>query len=562
MEKKNKRTTFKIKHLVYLVIFLAALLIRCMAAGKLTATQAEAEIFQNLVNQTSAGNHGSVLYQLLTLPLIEMFGSSNLVMRFWVLLAGSLIVLLPLLYEDVLGSRATLILAGLLAIDPFASVNTIQANGSALSLLCLAAAFGFLHKEKHIPGLAALLGFLLAGQKSLYGLGLIGVVLLIGVLRRKPTGLADLFREGITYIKKHLPAIGIILIFLVFIMLLLGIELSDIIQEGLAFFTGWGKGYEVGNSPQLYPVAILAYLPVILLGFLSFKARNKSYMLYLTGSLAIMLVWIAFQPAHQLIDLIWISVIIDIIYAIKLDSFVGELKTYPKKVFIFAVLLLAILISLFINLSMFVYQIHYGVNVITKLLSLITLIVLLIMSVIFLAYNETIPFALTALKTSWIVVLFIIQIAFSWRAVGLNNDPASEALWGGYFEDADIVDDLIVNADLHVLDTGVENKVAFLDYDNAAVEWAVRQKYETIDHPFGLGEIPNAVVITKSSDDTIKEVVAGYYGQDFIANRYPLWIWQPLKSLIDGDFWYWMFFRQGTMVSDHHYIWIEKTLFQ
>ena len=44
-----------------------------------------------------------------------------------------------------------------------------------------------------------------------------------------------------------------------------------------------------------------------------------------------------------------------------------------------------------------------------------------------------------------------------------------------------------------------------------------------------------AVLITDSRDGLNSGSADGYYGQDFNANSYPLWIWQPGKSLSDMD---------------------------
>ena len=564
MEKNYEQTTFKIKHLIYLAIFLVALLIRSLAAERLTATQPEAEIFLNLTGGlVEGGSRGSVLYQLLTLPLVSMFGNGNLVLRFWVVLAGSLITLLPLFYEDLLGNRTALILAGLLALDPFQSVNSMQVNGSALILLCLFAAVGFLRKEHYGPGLAALLGFLFSGQKSVYGLELLVVAVLIAFVLKRQHELAGKCQNVIEFVKSHLQTIGTTLALMILIMLLLGIQLSDIVKDYLSFFDGWGSGYAVGNLPQLFPIALLAYMPLGFIGLFPFRTNGKKNIyLILAGSLIITLIAVAIQPGHQLLDLVWPSLILCTLCAIKLDGFLSSIKIYPGNIYIYAMLLTAVLISLFINFGMFIYQVHYGINVINKILSIITLFVLLTMAVIFLAYNETIPFSLTALRIGLFITIFIVQIAFTWRTTGLNGNPSSEILWGGYFEDTEIVIDLIDNADFQVLGTGVENKVALLDYTNQAVKWTISQNYELTEHLYGLGVTQYAVVLTDSSDEDIQEIVDGYYGQNFIANSYPLWTWQPLKSLADSDFWYWLVFRQGQMVHDNNYIWIDKTLFQ
>lgn len=78
---------------------------------------------------------------------------------------------------------------------------------------------------------------------------------------------------------------------------------------------------------------------------------------------------------------------------------------------------------------------------------------------------------------------------------------------------------------------------------------------------FGLDEKQFAVVITEASSGSVESAVDGYYGQDFIANSYPAWTWQPVSSLVDSDFWYWLLMRQGQMIHETNYIWVNNNQF-
>jgi len=78
------RSPLRVKHLIYLIIFSITLVFRLYAAEKLNITQSEADILLNLTrtSEATSGSSGSLLYQLLTLPLMAIFGSGNLVVRF------------------------------------------------------------------------------------------------------------------------------------------------------------------------------------------------------------------------------------------------------------------------------------------------------------------------------------------------------------------------------------------------------------------------------------------------------------------------------------------------
>ena len=171
------------------------------------------------------------------------------------------------------------------------------------------------------------------------------------------------------------------------------------------------------------------------------------------------------------------------------------------------------------------------------------------------------PLAFKALKISLLVIILFLQLSFSWRSVGLNGNPAGEIFWNGYFEGGELVRETIDNADLEVLIDGVDSQVAFLDNENAAVKWAVGVEYPYTDHLYGLVDTRYAVIISASNQAVPDESEDGYYGQDFVSSRYPLWTWQPFKSLLSSDFWVWLFFRQGQMLNEYNYIWVNKTLF-
>ncbi len=162
----NVKTVYyplKIKHLFAGFFFLTALIFRLMAAHQLEITKPEAQILLQ-ITQGNAGLNGqaSILYQVLTIPLMRFFGNSNLVVRFWPLLAGSLLILLPLLFEDILGKRGAVILCFLIALDPFVNVNSIILSGNTITLCLLVLTADCLRKQRYLSGTISLIGLLLS----------------------------------------------------------------------------------------------------------------------------------------------------------------------------------------------------------------------------------------------------------------------------------------------------------------------------------------------------------------------------------------------------------------
>ena len=554
-----------LKHIYYGLIFVSLLVIRTIAAEKLAATNTEAEIFINLTNSTGdAGWSGSMLYQLLTKPLIALLGHSNLILRCWTILPGALVTLLPLLYEDILGKRTALILSILLALDPFQTANGILADGNALTMLTLFAAFGFFLRKKYGLGTTSFIAFLFSGPNVQYGIVLIFMIAAITAMFGLRGGYIKALKDIIQHIRKKLINAAVIVFLAALLLSILKISFSDIFSQLILILQNWQKLYAVGSYPQLFPQALLSYLPIFLVsiypeGRLHLK-REVIIALYL--GLLVMLLFVSLYPGHAVVDLVWVSLPVCLICAFKINNLIEKYHEFTGKIHIYTILLSILLVSLAIHFGLLVYKLQYGINWINELLSITTLLILIVMVIVFTAYNESLMLAVNTAGTGFLAVILAIQLTFTWRSTGLNGNPAAEILWGGYFEGDQTVNEIITNADLVSIDTGLVNEVALLDDTNAAVEWAVGQDYPIEAKYFGLDGEQYAVVITDSSSGLDGSVVDGYFGQNFIALSYPAWTWQPIKNLGSSDFWAWLIWRRNEQISIYHYIWLDKNLFQ
>lgn len=555
----------KHKHLIYALIFLSALFLRMVTAGRLAASGDEAAIFLNLSSTTgNPGHSGSILYQLLTKPLIAMFGDSIQVLRFWIALSGALMTLLPLLFDEILEKQSALVLAILLVLDPFQIANSIQANGNILTVLTLFSAIGFILKSRYGIGILAFTAFLLTGINVFYGFVLIFLLIGMIYLFGQKKDLGKRIQEYYQSIQKSITTIVLVGCIFVFLSFLLQIPYSDFLSHLLQFIQNWNQPYSLGSYPQLFPLALISYLPIIFIGLIPVgKSQIKpevNIALYLVA--LVMLFFVAFYPGHSVLDLVWASLPICILAASKIGILIEKYIHYPPKIHIYTLLLMIVLISIAIHFGMLVYKLEFGINLLADLLSVITLLILIVLIIIFLTSSESLELALNAAGIGFLLLILTLQTAFSWRASGLNGSPQAEILWGGYFVDEEIAADIILNADLDTIDLDTDKSVAFLDYDNPAVEWSLDQKFPSEKIQFSLGENKNAVVITESSTGLDDKVLEGYYGQDFVAVSYPLWTWKPFTSLKTSDYWSWLLKRQNEQVHVYHYIWLNKRLFQ
>ena len=564
MENNPIKAKLQVKHLVYLSVFLFTLCLRFYAAAKLNITQSEADILLPLTRVgASSGGHASLIYQLLTLPLMSFLGSGPLVVRFWLILAGALLTLVPLLFEDWLGERPALVLSVLLAPDPFASAASLQLNSGLLTLTTLVIAMGLLHRKIYFAGSIVLMAFLLTGRAILYPLGVGAILLLVLYLQKEMEPVRGLCRELWNSVKENIQKISVVLAGIVLAAYILRVPLSDSLNGILAMFANWGEPYALGNSPQLYPIALVSYLPLGLIGLLfparSAHSRKLFPYILLVSLLAVILVML--NPNHQVLDLVWVSSPLWIAVAFNISQMVEKLGSYPGRIKIYTLIIICLLVSLSITVVTLIYQINYGLDMVGNLLAAISLLVMITLVVLFLAYNDTVPIALSAFRWGLLLATLTFQLAFSWRSMGLYGNPAGEILWGGYFEGADTVEDIIRNANLTTTGGSLDKSVGFIQPANSAVEWKIARNFKveelnevTIDQRL-------AVLVTDTRDGLSGNSADGYNGQDFNANSYPLWIWQPGRSLSNMDFWFWLFLRKGQIMRETDFVWLNKTIF-
>ncbi|NPV40174.1 MAG: hypothetical protein HPY72_02365 [Anaerolineae bacterium] len=562
----NVKTVYyplKIKHLFAGFFFLAALIFRLMTAHQLEITKPEAQILLQ-ITQGNAGLNGqaSILYQVLTIPLMRFFGNSNLVVRFWPLLAGSLLILLPLLFEDILGKRGAVILCFLIALDPFVNVNSIILSGNTITLCLLVLTADCLRKQRYLTGTISLIGLLLSGASLIYA-GLLMIFLTIyGVLHTKRNPLKNTGAVLWDYLRQHLSLLGLIFVIIAVSTFLLQIPLSDFAGNFLYVLQRWGQPYNLGDTPPLYPIALLSYFPMGIILLIIQRSHNKNApSTQLNLWILVSLIMIALNPGHQMIDLVWVSLPVCLLGALKLDEIITDQEAGSNRQGIYVTIFASLLVSLAITVVMVIYQFNWGLSVISGLLSTITLLIFITMAFIFLAYSESVSLAASTARLSALIVFLVIQVGFSWRALGLNGNPSAEILWGGYYQGADVVRQIIENADLDTVKTHLDHQVAFLAESNDAVKWGVSRTYPIKEQPLSLGEASHAVVITTTNDELTGRTFESYLGQQFIADSYPMWTWQPLKSLLDSDYWSWLIFRQARMCDGYQTIWVNQKVF-
>jgi len=214
--------TFTLESGLYILALILALFLRLLNLGSQPLNEQEASwALEALPAQTIQPRSAQVVpseqtgsptpgaqpaYIILTQAVFTIFGDSDLTARLWPALAGSALVLLPVLLRRRLGSKAALIMAFGLAIDPGLVVVSRQAGGPMLAL-----AFGLLALglwEARRPVWAGIMGglALLTGPAVLFGLLVWGLgQAAIALLARRRSSAARPEGQAVDVYEPRLP---------------------------------------------------------------------------------------------------------------------------------------------------------------------------------------------------------------------------------------------------------------------------------------------------------------------------------------------------------------------
>ncbi|MDP3721342.1 MAG: hypothetical protein Q8R09_02685, partial [Anaerolineaceae bacterium] len=140
--------------LFMLIALVSAAFLRFVNLGASNLTDHEATIALQALN-SSKGQSGMIGgqpgYVGLTSLLFSLFEANNFFARFWPVLFGIALVMVPGLFRKQLGEFTCIILAFLIAFEPGLVALSRSADGTMITITSLLLAIGFLLNRKLIP---------------------------------------------------------------------------------------------------------------------------------------------------------------------------------------------------------------------------------------------------------------------------------------------------------------------------------------------------------------------------------------------------------------------------
>lgn len=554
---------------LYALVLLLALGLRLIRLGALPLTDLEAapalqafELAQGLKPVIDP----QPAYILFSAPLFFAYGgATNYLARLVPALAGSFMVLVPWFFRQRLGSRAALLLALLLAVDPGLLALSRQAASSILALTFLLFAWAFWEQARPLPA-GVFAGLALLGGPAIWG-ALLVFGLAWGISRLMQTGRApadaDSERRRNELLRSALPPALITLVIAGTLFMLAPGGLAAALASIPAYLRGWIS--PSGVPPTRLILALLFYQPLtLILAFTAllrgWRAGDRTVMaLGLWMSVAFLVA--ALYPAHRVTDLYLALVPLCALAALELVRHFDLQPEERTEVGGVMVLTALILIFAWLDLASLMYIPVPSSEATVRIGLFFGSLVLLAVSLLLVAFGWSVRAAQRGGLYGALIALGIYSFGAGLAAGGLRAQPTPE-MWspGNYPAQAELLSETI--NDLSDWNAGYVNSlpVTITSVDSPALLWVLRNYQVSRANTLDMTSAPPLVITSLAGDPSL---AASYRGQDFAWGDQLEWEGRQFPQLWDAiNHWLrWLILREMPHSSETILLWARDDLF-
>jgi hypothetical protein len=551
---------FKYESLLYLLAFLIALALRFIALGAMPLADAEAAPALQALRIAQGESPALAPHPFYILSTSVMFflygGGTNFLARLLPALIGSLLVLAPLLFDDRLKPRPSLLLAFFIALDPGMVAISRQAASPIFAIAFVIFAFGFLNKNK--PALASAFAALaiLSGPSVWFGMLGLGITWAILQAFRLPSSAFRLLPSD-----SRLSPSVLIPFFLTFIVagslfLLVPNGLSAAFASIPAFIASWTKTSDV-TAGRLF-LSILAYQPLAfllaLIAVVRGWMRSIQRIIFLSLWLLVSLLLAVFLPSRQMGDLAWALIPLSALAALELSRC---LDIHPEeRSEVAGVGFLTVFIWVFAWLG-FAGMTWFPVDsreYILRLSMLIGALALLVLSLLLVAAGWSTRTARFGGIWGMVIALGIIGVGGALGSAGLRGQNSPELWWlPSTPAQADLLQASVREISEYGMGDDFSAKVVIVGLNIPSLEWALREHPVEVVASLDVASSPDFVI---TSFEMNPALVAAYRGQDFSWRQTPAW-----SSAVPNTWMRWITLREMPQMSETIILWARDDLF-
>lgn len=533
----------RLETILSILAILLALGLRFTRLGELPLTDAEARLALDALHisqgqSPALGSH--IAYTNLTAVLFFVFGSFNFLARFWPALAGTALVLVPLLLRDRTGSRSALILAFFFAIDPAFVALSRQAGSPILAVTTSLLAAGFwIRRQQRLAGICLALA-LLSGPALWAGIvALLLTWLLTQFLSTKPVQAesesvteASCSEAQDTGTRQALRPTPYLPLITAFVLTLLSVStLFLLAPQGLSAWLGALPEYLAGwVAPVSFPASlILLALGVYqLLGILLALAsvvrggwRGDRLAIHLSLWMLVAIILAVLAPSHQPADLAWALVPLWTLAAFELARHLDLDPGSRLETMGVAIATAILLIFAWLDFGTLGFVEFPSQEGTVRLILFVAVLLFLLAGVTLVGLGWSERVARVGAVWGSVSILGIYTLGAAWGATGLR-DPKAVEFWDMSPRPAQA--DLLLQTvdETSEWATGQANDlpVAISGVDSPALLWVLRNHDPETVLGVDQSAAPALIVTSLQGDPAL---AATYRGQDFIWRRIPVW---------------------------------------
>lgn len=549
---------FKHEALLYALAFLIALSLRLIQLGAMPLTDAEAapalqalRISQNA--DTALDPHP--FYILSTSLLFLMYGGgTNFLARLMPALIGSLFVFAPLLFDNRIKPRPSLILAFFIALDPGLVAISRQAASPIFAIVFLTLAVGLFNKNKINLAAAASAFALLSGPSIWFGL--LGVAIVWAIFQ-----LFNRTASGVRPSTFNLSSSVLILFIVIFLtagtlFLTVPTGIGAAFASIPAFFGSWIKTSDITGGMTF--LSLLVYQPLAFLLFILAAVRGWTHgirrIIFLSLWFLVSLLLVVFLPARQMADLAWALIPLNALAALEFARYFNVFRDERREVV--GVVALTVFIWVFAWLGFTgmtwfppesrEYQLRFWMG--------IGALVLLLLSLVLVAAGWSIRTARLGGVWGMVIALGALGFGGALGSAGIRGMNAPELWWlPATPAQAMLLEQTVSEVSEFGLGNDVSGSVVIVGVKSPALEWVLRERPIQVVDALDVNSSPDFVVTPYEMDPVL---VAAYRGQDFSWRQTPLW-----NTALASTWLRWFTLRDMPQSGETIILWARDDLF-
>lgn len=552
---------FKNEGWLYAIAFIIAVGIRLAQLGAIPLNDAEAASALQALKISQSENtalNPHPFYILSTSIIFLMYGGgTDFLARLIPALVGSLFVLSPLLFDDRLKPRPSLILTFFLALDPGLVAISRQAASPIFAIAFLIFTLGFINKNKFTLASIFLALTLLSGPSLWLGLlGLLITWMLYQVFNRTTSSDSQIPIPDTQSRNSLLITFFITLITAGTLFLTVPNGLSAAFASIPEFFKSWT--FKSETYTNMIFISLLVYQPLGL--YLSISAmirgvaNNVKRIIFLSLWLLVSLLLVIFIPARQITDLAWVILPLTALASLELarsfNIFLEERMEVAGVVFLTVFIWVFAWLG-FVGLTLFPENTReYAL----RFWMLIGALVLLILSLLLIGAGWSIRTARIGGTWGLTIALSVLSLSGTFGSAGLRGLSYPELWWQNQIPaQADLLQETANQVSEFYTGDDHSASVTILGIDSPALVWSLREHDVIIADTLDITSSPD-IVITRFENDPI--LASAYRGQDFNWRQTPLW------NIATANAWFrWVTLREMSYAGESIILWARSDLF-